>query len=149
MAARSRDPGPHPGVGTMRIRMLVTFLMSRSGRLFHLALVAAMLAGWCMGCQAPRIKPVLTDPDPSVKVPAIELAVKQHDLSAIPILINNLESDDPAIRFYANDALQKLTGRNFGFPYYADEEVRRPAVQRWREWYAGSASQPATVSTQP
>jgi hypothetical protein len=114
-----------------------------------LALAAAMLAGWCVGCDAPPIKPVLTDPDPSVKIPAMQLAVKQHDMSGISTLIKNLESDDPAVRFYANDALRKLTGQDFGFLYYADEEVRQPAVQRWQAWYASSTQPSLNNATQP
>jgi HEAT repeat protein len=111
--------------------------MNRRGVPFCFAL-AVMLSGWCTGCDAPPIKPVLTDPDPSVKIPAIELAARQHDMSAIPTLINNLDSADPAIRFYANDALRKLTGQDFDYLFYADQDVRRPAVLRWKAWYAAS-----------
>jgi hypothetical protein len=121
--------------------------MKRSDVPFCLALASALMAGWGTGCAAPRIKPVLTDPDPSVKIPAMELAVKQDDRSAIPILIKNLENDDPAVRFYANDALRKLTGRDFGFQYYADEEVREPAIARWQTWLAGGPTTEAV--TQP
>ena len=110
----------------------------------HRAVVGAMflstiLLAWCAGCDAPPIKPSLTDPDPSVKIPAMKQAVAERDMSAVPILIKNLDSDDPAVRFFANDALKKLTGRSFGFLYYEDEGVRRPAVEKWKAWYAGSA----------
>jgi hypothetical protein len=121
--------------------------MNRLAHPFRLAIAAAMLAICCGGCDAPPIKPVLTDPDPSVKIPAIKLAVQQKDRAAIPNLIQSLESDDPAIRFYANDALIKLTGQDFGFLYYADDPLRRAAVQRWQAWLATSAGQAASKST--
>jgi hypothetical protein len=123
--------------------------MNRNGLKFCVALAAVMLVLWGAGCNAPPIKPVLTDPDPTVKIPAMELAVVEKDRSAIPILIKNLESDDPAVRFYANRALRKLTGGDFGFLYYGDEELRRPAVQRWRDWFATSAGHDSTAPSQP
>jgi hypothetical protein len=123
--------------------------MNRPGFPIPLALAAAMVVCWCTGCAAPPIKPVLTDPDPSVKIPAMRQAVQRHDQSAIPILIKNLENDDPAVRFYAIDALRKLTGQDFGFLYYSDDDVRRPAVERWKSWLAAKTPAPAASSTQP
>ena len=108
-----------------------------------------MLPGGLIGCDAPRISPVLTDSDPSVKIPAMEIAVERHDVWAVPILIKSLESDDPAVRFYANDALRKLTGHDFGFLYYADEETRLPAVGKWQAWYASTGAPTTSATTQP
>jgi hypothetical protein len=112
----------------------------------RLTLLILALASACPGCDAPPIRPVLTDDDPSVKIPAIELAVQQKDRSALPVLIKALDSDDPAIRFYANDGLQKLTGQDFGFVYYEDEQVRRPAVARWRAWFEHSPDSPPVTA---
>ena len=123
--------------------------MNREGPIIFLAF-AAVIPALIAGCDAPPIKPVLTDPDPSIKIPAIELAVQKNDRSAIPVLIKSLESDDPAIRFYANDALKKLTGQDFGFLYYSDDEARRPAVKRWQAWLAsGAASAASAPATEP
>ena len=126
--------------------------MNRLALPSRLALLMLTLAAAFGGCDAPPIKPVLTDDDPSVKIPAIELAVQQKDLSAIPVLIKSLDSDDPAIRFYADDGLRKLTGQDFGFVYYADEQVRQPAVARWQAWLKHSPNPPAlaaSASNQP
>lgn len=92
-----------------------------------------LLAG---GCTAPRPKLVVTDPDPSVKIPAIKQAVRHHDLDAVTQLVKDLENDDPAVRFYAIEALHRLTSQRFGYDYYASEPERAPAVQRWQEWLA-------------
>jgi hypothetical protein len=113
----------------------------------RLALLILAIASACGGCDAPPIRPVLTDDDPSVKIPAIELAVQQKDRSAIPVLIKALDSDDPAIRFYANDGLKKLTGQDLGFVYYADEQARQPAVARWQDWLKHSTDLPAPAGT--
>lgn len=90
-----------------------------------------MLAG-CAPDSPPEVK--LTNPDPSGKIPAIKRAVRQGDKSAASQLIKDLESDDPAVRFYAIEGLRRLTGEDFGYRYYDDEQAREPAVQQWKQW---------------
>ncbi len=91
-------------------------------------LLAASIAGCGHG---PRH---VSDPDPADKIPAIEQAVHDHDRSVIPQLISDLESDDAAVRFYSIDALKSLTGEDCGYRYYAEEDERKTAVQRWKQW---------------
>ena len=74
-------------------------------------------------CTAPRGPLVVSDPDPSIKIPAIEKAVRTKDRAAIPQLIKDLDSDDAAVRLYANHALEQLSGKNFG-------SLRRNCVRR-------------------
>jgi hypothetical protein len=62
------------------------------------------------------------------------------DRKTVPQLMIDLESDDPAVRFYAIDALRKLTGEDFGYRYYDDNDQRKPALAHWKQWLA---SQPA------
>lgn len=99
--------------------------------------------GWLMivvplalvgSCSEPQRPLVVSDPDLRVKALAIKQAVRKEDQRAIEPLIDDLDSDDPAVRFFAIEGLQKLTGERFGYEYYLDREQRRPAVQRWREW---------------
>ena len=98
-----------------------------------LALCGALACGPA-GCTAPRRPLVVTDPDPSVKIPAYKKAVRQNDRDAVRQLVADLESDDPAVRLYAASALRRLTSENFGYRYYDGEEQRRAAVARWRQW---------------
>ena len=112
------------------------------------------LAGFsCLGmsCTAPRPALVVTNPDPSVKIPAIEKAVREKNRSVVPQLIKDLESDDPAVRFYANHALQKLTGENFGFRYFGSDHEREAAAEKWRQWLAGRPAEGKgeRLATQP
>ena len=99
-------------------------------------LVIGFVACCVAGCTAPRGPLVVTDPDPSVKIPAIKKAVRTHDRAAARQLVADLESDDPAVRFYAINGLERLTGERFGYDYYASDERRRAAVQRWQKWLA-------------
>ncbi len=86
-----------------------------------------------VGCSSPTGKGIVDD-DASFKIPAIKQAAEKNDKSAIPQLIKDLDSDDAAVRFYAIEALEKLTGENLDYHYYNNELERRPAIQRWNEW---------------
>ena len=107
------------------------------GRSALAALVCGVLALGPAGCTAPRRPLVVSDPDPSVKIPAFKKAVRKKDRSAVRQLVADLESDDPAVRLYAIDALRRMTGQAFGYRYYDDDAQRREAVGRWKQWLAG------------
>lgn len=101
---------------------------------FYPAVVVALAGG---DCTAPRPPPDVRDPDPSVKIPSYKKAVREKDRRAVPQLVEDLDSDDPAVRLYAIGALERMTGDRFGYVFYEGEEQRRPAVDRWRAWLAG------------
>lgn len=86
------------------------------------------------GCTLPKAQRNLTDTDPTSKIPAIKLAADGDQHAAIEQLVADLDSDDPAIRFYAIRALRDLTGETFDYQYYDDEVERQPALARWQEW---------------
>jgi hypothetical protein len=94
--------------------------------------ICALLLG-CAG-HGPR---TVSNPDLEEKIPAIEDASRKHDLSAAPELVKDLDSDDPAVRFYSICGLQGLTGETFGYRYYDSDDNRKPAVERWRQWLIG------------
>lgn len=113
--------------------------------------IALLLAGigllvFAGGCAEPRPPMVVTSHDPVVKIPAIKQAVADHDLSAAQQMVKDLESDDPAVRFYAIEGLRKLTGEEFGYEWFEeDDDARQPAVKKWQEWLKGQ--QPSTAPT--
>jgi hypothetical protein len=89
------------------------------------------------GCTAPRRPLIVTDPDPSVKIPAYKKAVRTKDRAAAKQLVADLDSDDPAVRFYAIGALERMTGQRFGYRYYDADQDRRGAVAQWNQWLNG------------
>ncbi len=96
--------------------------------------VAAPLALLAGGCAAPRPVRNVTNPDPSGKIPAIKQAVRDKNARAAPQLVKDLNSEDPAVRFFAIGALRRLTGETLGYQYFDDEPARTPAVKRWEQW---------------
>jgi len=108
----------------------------RTKSLIALAAVMAGSGGGCFfgGREAPDIKSA----DPALKIPAIKSAVDRKDMSVVGALIKDLESDDPAVRFYAIQGLQRLTGETFGYEYYAEADHRMPALQQWQQRFSRS-----------
>jgi hypothetical protein len=114
------------------------------------AVAVVSLAGAGVGCGGPRDTPSLRARDAHRKIPAIKQAVGEKDRDAIPHLVAGLENDDPAVRMYSIQGLRRLTGQTMGYRFYADDDARRDAVQRWKQWLAGqSGAAPAeTVITE-
>jgi hypothetical protein len=83
---------------------------------------------------------------PEERILAARHAAELHDRGAIPLLVDRLEDDDPAVRLFTILALEKLTGTRLGYDYRSDDLQRARAAQRWRRYVADlAASQPATA----
>jgi len=97
------------------------------------------LAFWVAGCGAPgkSYPEALQSEHPAERVPAIKQAAEMQDRSAVPRLVDCLEDEDEAVRFYAILALERLTGTRQAYDYHASRELRERAVQRWRRYLAG------------
>jgi hypothetical protein len=105
------------------------------GRKFWTVVAAAAFIAGAAGCSAPKPPPNIADADPQVKIAGIKQAAERKDRSALPALVEQLNSDDPAVRFFAIEALERFTGGDrLGYAYWADDEERKPAVGRWQEW---------------
>ncbi len=100
------------------------------------SLLGIVATAWLVGCTAPREPRVITDPDPAGKIPAIVAAVQNKDLRAAKQMVTDLDSDDAAVRFYAIQGLERLSGQTFGYNYYDDAPARKPSLERWQTWRA-------------
>jgi len=69
--------------------------------------------------------------NPAAKIYAIEYAASRGDHSAIGQIIEQLDSDDPAVRCLAGASLKRLTGQTYGYHDFDPPEQRRQAVDRW------------------
>lgn len=101
------------------------------------------------GCSEPRPPLRVTSDDVRIKVLAIQRAVEAGDRSVIPQLVKDLDNDDPAVRFYASEGLERLTGETFGYRYYDERLERQPAVKRWQAWLATQSPESTKTTTQP
>lgn len=114
--------------------------------LLAVALVAGLVAP---GCTLPRAPRSLVDTDPTAKIPAIKSTADGNDQQSVDKLVAELNSDDPAIRFYAIRALQRLTGESLGYRYFDDEIEREPALRRWDAWLKAQNPASDTPGTPP
>ena len=76
----------------------------------------------------------LHDPNPTVKVMAIKWAGDNKVSSAVPQLVNLLQDEDRCVRFFAIEALKRITGTDNGYDYKAGPKLRAEAVEHWREY---------------
>jgi hypothetical protein len=81
--------------------------------------------------------------NPAARLYAIEQAATEHDQSAVPHLVEQLDADDPAVRFLAITALERLTDETLGYRYYDPPWERQVAIDRWVN-YVEQMSGPAS-----
>lgn len=94
------------------------------------AIAMFLAAGGCF----PRESQTIGAIDPMSSIPAIQKAAETKNQNAVPALVVQLNNDDPAIRFYAFEALQRITGETFDYRFFDDVDHRRPAIERWKRW---------------
>lgn len=88
------------------------------------------------GCRNDVGPPSVASDDPERKIPGIKQDVDRDDRADVPLMVRDLDSDDPAVRFYSIQGLGRLTGYDFGYRYWEADDARRPAVARWKQWLA-------------
>ncbi len=118
----------------------------RSGQLVIASGLAVTIAA-LVGCAPPRSDAGLDADAPPPRIAAIHHAGQSRDAAAVPKLIEQLASDDPAIRLYAIAALQKITGRRHGYQPHARAEQRAAAVDRWAAWYRAQRTDSTDTDT--
>ena len=114
---------------------------TRCNRGSAIVLLAVMLV-CAYGCAGVGREPALiTSKDPASKIPAIKKAVDARRTSTAPQLVRSLDSEDPAVRFYAIRGLQDLTGETFGYVWYGGDRERASAHQKWKLWLDEGSAQ--------
>lgn len=68
----------------------------------------------------------LSDPDPEVRQTSAQILGQMDAFEAIPNLIELLNDENVYVKIYAHGALNKLTGKNFGYKNYAE----------WKAWWS-------------
>lgn len=73
--------------------------------------------------------------DPASKLYAITRAGENRDQTAVRHLIDQLDSDDAAVRMMAIMALEHVIGTRMGYNPYDTIENRQQAVEAWTQAY--------------
>ncbi len=104
--------------------------MSRQMRVCVLVMCAMLAA-----CSLPEREVGFHSRDPAVRVQALREAIANNDRAAIPHLIAMLDSEDPALRMFAQHGLERMTGQRFGYDHASPPAQRGPAVDAWVAWW--------------
>lgn len=100
--------------------------------------LASALPG-CVGVAEPTWVR-MQSPDSAERIAAIRAATRTRDAAVLPHLVDRLEDEDPAVRFAAILALEKLTGKRLGYAYGAAGKGRAAAIRSWRTFVANQTS---------
>lgn len=108
-------------------------------------LAAALWVTLLASC-GPTIRPDFNSPEPAARNDAIVNAAATKDRAAVPDLVRMLESDDPATRCLAINALDAIVGERLGYDGADDEMTRKAAIARWKARFpaAGARSAPGS-----
>ena len=84
-------------------------------------------------CAPPAIEGGFYSGNPASKIYAIEHAARDNDRSAVPHIVAQLDSDDPAVRSVAIAALKRITGKTYGYRDFDPLYLREEAIDRWEQ----------------
>lgn len=70
-------------------------------------------------------------PAADAKLDAIVQSTRAGGDEDLPRIIEQLDSDDPAVRMSAESALLQLTGERRGYRHYDSKQDRDAAIERW------------------
>ena len=100
----------------------------------------AMLSAGCIARTGPR---GLASDDSAEKIPALKRAGETRDAALAPQIVKELSNDDPAVRFYAIGALERISGgETYDYRFYDSPEDQQPAIDRWKQWLAEHKQKP-------
>jgi hypothetical protein len=100
-----------------------------------LALVLLLLPAAPGGCNAKRpARANIQSADAAERILAIKKAADTGDTAAIPLIVDRLEDEDQAVQFFAILALERLTGKRFGYEVGQSSSERVAAIDRWRSY---------------
>jgi HEAT repeat protein len=104
---------------------------------------AAAITGTALlvGCST-SVEPSYQDPTPEARLGAIRASAKSGSEADLQHLIENLSSDDEAVRFAAIGALRRITGQTNGYRFDAPASDRTAAIGRWKAWLATRTASP-------
>lgn len=94
--------------------------------------LTCLAAAQAVGCVASQGS--IQSADPSERIRAIRVAAAAKDAQAVPLIVDRLEDEDDAVRFFAILALEAITGERFGYDYAAAASRRAAAVEVWRDY---------------
>ncbi len=95
----------------------------------------------------PFVTPLRKNSSELTRIAAFRILEEVGDDRAIEACIEGLSDANEYVREYANKALKRITGQDFGFVAVAAPRRRELAEAKWREWWEGEKKNRAESSS--
>jgi hypothetical protein len=96
-------------------------------------MLASMTVLMASACTAPTTEADFDSSVPAARLQAIERAGALRDKAATPWLVEQLDSDDPAVRMMAFEALKRIEGDPYGYDHGDPPLQRLDATGKWAD----------------
>ncbi len=93
----------------------------------------------------PFLLDVVTHANPQVRIATMEIFAKNGTDLVIKDVLGRLEDENEYVRKTANEALVKITGKDFEFYFDGPEARRQKAVKAWHAWYEAQLHEAAAA----
>ena len=113
---------------------------------YHATVVAIGFSALLASCAGPGLHAGFDAPDPAARLHATVQAAAENDTTKLPQIVEDLDSDDSAVRMLSIYALERLTGETLGYNFAAPKPDRQAAVEAWRRKVGAAASDRAAVA---
>lgn len=124
--------------------LLVEALSSDPSPRIRVNVAICLFLGQDDRAREPLFRAMEHDGNPGVRYQAAYGLCLFRDSRGLPVLFEALRSENPQVRWDANDRLKSLTRLDFAFDSMGTAEAREAAIGRWEGWYrevgAGGAS---------
>jgi HEAT repeats len=105
-------------------------LITRNARTCSSLVCAALLCA----CGSIDSATKLQSPDANTRMDALLKAGESGNEKTVPQIVPALQSEDPLVRWAAQQSLQKLTGTTLGYGWSDSPSKRAQATQKWVLW---------------
>jgi hypothetical protein len=118
--------------------------------MFGRPILAGMSVLLASACTAPATEADFDSSVPAARLQAIERAGALRDETATPWLVEQLDSDDPAVRMLALEALKRIEGHTLGYDHGDPPLKRLDAANKWTDHVSmGRPSEEPAADTKP
>ena len=104
---------------------------------WSLGVAVVWAAGALAGCASPETaRSMAQSSDPVVRAKGCKLAGDDRQTAMVPLLVDRLEDPDSAVRFFAIEALRRITGTDLDYREADTPAAKAKTIARWRQYVA-------------
>lgn len=102
--------------------------------LMRAGLLGALTCALLSACGSMDSSTKLQSPDANTRMDALLKAGNSGNENTVPEIVPALQSEDPLVRWAAQQSLEKLTGTTLGYGWSDSPSNRAAATQKWVAW---------------